>query len=236
MPRHLIGAVANGLLTAGLAYCSLGVVSWAAQAYALHRKIAAEREALPTLMVDEDLLVTKKRVFGQDRVLLAQDVAFWNFLRDKSSTHTISIRQKGIVPTGVLKQLCLNMHLPVSTRPSSKAPCCNHIALQHEREGLGLHGLVRKALSPLHTTKLPGTTIYLRSRAEVRYLPAYYGRLIDDQSNRCIALVDEIAELEFISAEATDSEYPFYTQGALRLAVSQRLLREPVISALQDRL
>ncbi|EFO62441.1 Hypothetical protein GLP15_2399 [Giardia lamblia P15] len=236
MSRRFIEATTNGLLTAALVYCSLSAGSWVTQTHALHRKIADERGSLPTLMVDEDLLLTKKRVFGQDRVLLAQNIAFWNFLRDKSNTHAVCIKQKGVVPTGVLKQLCLSMNLPISTKPNSKTPLCNHIVLQNEQSRSCLRGLIDKALSSLRTAQPPGTTVYLRSRADVQYLPPYYDKLVDSQTDRCIVLVDEITELEAANTKIIDSEYPFYTQGALRLAVSQRLLREPLISMLQDRL
>ncbi|KAE8305180.1 hypothetical protein GL50803_0017276 [Giardia duodenalis] len=236
MPRRFIEAATNGLLTAALVYCSLGAGTWVTQTHALRRKIADERGSLPTLMVDEDLLLAKKRVFGQDRVLLAQNMAFWNFLREKSNTHTVCIKQKGIVPTGVLKQLCLSMNLPISTKPNPKTPLCNHIELQHEKSGSCLQGLIGKALSSLRTAQPPGTIVHLRSRAEVQYLPPYYDRLVNGRAGQCIALVDEITELEAANTETADPEYPFYTQGALRLAVSQRLLREPLISMLQDRL
>lgn len=243
MDRRLIGSAITGLLTTGVVYCSLGITSWMTHACTLHKKITNERGSRPTLMVDEDLLVTKKRAFGQDRVLLTQDIEFWNFLRNRSDTHAICVRQKGVVPTGVLKQLCLNMNLPISTKPNSQTPWCNHIALKQEERESGLQRLMKRVEDILHSrcnTRPPGTTIYLRSRVETHYLPAYYNKLVGEHSDqpnqRVITLVDEIAELEFIDAKTTKPEYPFYTQGALRLSTSQRLLREPSITILQDNL
>lgn len=239
MYRRLLGSVTNGLLAAGVVYCSVGLASWVTNTCAIHTKITNERGSRPTIMIDEDLLVSKKRVFGQDRVLLAQDIEFWNFLRDKSGTHAICIRQKGVVPTGVLKQLCLNMNLPITTKLNSRTPWCSHILLQQNQEKLDLRGLAKKVKNflPLHSTQLPGTTIYLQSRAETHYLPRYYNKLVDNQPcRRIITLLEEIAELEILNEKNTEPEYPFYTQGALRLSVSQRLLREPSISMLQDRL